>query len=452
MNKFRLLICFMYVIVLCVISTLTLSAQTYTDLYDFSFSAGNLQYPAVLAQGLDGNFYGTLPFAGVAGFGEIFRVTPTGQVTVLFSFNGSNGSYPDSGLTLGTDGNFYGSTYGGGALGFGTVFKISPSGALTTLHNFSGNPVQDGGNPYCFPIENVDGKFYGTTSLGTAYTVSSSGQFRLLTGSLPGLTVGPLILAQNGSFYGVSFNGGTTNQGTFFKVTRTGTVTTLYSFVQGVSGSNPYGPLVQGLDGSFYGTASTGGSYGGGTLFKLSPEGVATALYGFQLNTGDFPIAGPVFGNDGNLYGAGISGGTDFVGVLFQSSTSGFYTVLYNMDSIHGSDPAATPIQSTNGKFYGLTNPGGLLDGGVFYSLDVGLNPFISVVNTAGRVGKNVVILGQGFTVTTMVSFHGTSAAFRVLSDTALIAQVPAGATTGAVQVTTASGTLTSNRPFKILP
>jgi|SRR5271157_530177 len=438
---------------LCFAVALTLHAQTYTDLYDFMPSAANLQYPDQLAQGLDGNFYGTLPFAGVAGFGQVFKVTSTGEFTVLFTFDNSNGSYPDSGLTLGTDGNFYGSTFDGGKFGSGTVFKITPTGALTTLHNFTGNSAKDGANPDCFPVEGTDGNFYGTTDSGTAYRISRSGQFHLLNSSLPGHAVGPLILARNGNFYGVTDNGGDTNDGTFFRMTQAGSVTVLYSFVQGVTGSNPYGPVVQGRDGSFYGTAPSGGSYGGGTIFKLSAQGAATTLYSFQTpNTGNQPIAGPVLGNDGTLYGATISGGTDFVGVLFRSSTTGAYEVLYDMDNTHGADPAATPIQGTNGKIYGLTNPGGYFNGGVFYSLDVGLSPCVSLVNALGKVGTNVVILGQGLTGTTTVSFHGKSAAFKILADTSLIARVPKGATSGLVKVTTPSGTLTSNRPFRVLP
>ena len=432
--------------------TVTTHAQTYTDLYDFTTSSANLEYPDILAQGLDGNFYGTLPYGGISQFGEIFKLTPSGQFSVLFAFNGSNGSYPDSGLVLGTDGNFYGTTFDGGTFGAGTIFRVTSDGVLTTLYNFTGDPAQDGANPYCFPAEGPDGNFYGTTDSGTAYVISEDGKFRLLTSSLPGHAIGPLILAQDGNFYGVTLNGGTNDQGAFYRMTPLGSVTTLYSFVESFTGGNPYGPLVEGFDGSFYGTASIGGSYGEGTIFRLSARGAATPLYSFQLATGDFPLAGLVLGNDGNLYGATISGGTDFVGVLFQLSTSKDYTILYSMDGTHGADPAATLIQSTNGKFYGLTNPGGLLDGGVFYSLDEGLPAFASLVNTIGRSGAKVIILGQGLTGTTSVSFDGTSASFKVLSDTALVAKVPSGATSGLVVITTPTGPLTSNRPFRVLP
>ena len=450
----RLLRFVLFTVAFCCAPALSLLAQTYTDLHDFSPSAGNLLYPAQLAQGLDGNFYGTLPFAGAAGFGQVFQATPSGQITVLFTFDSANGSYPESGLTLGTDGNFYGSSSDGGKFGSGTVFKITHSGTLTTLHNFTGDVAKDGASPYCFPVQGVDGNFYGTTDSGTAYKISSSGRFRLLNSSLPGHTIGPLILARNGNFYGVTLNGGEWNQGALFEMTRAGAVSVLYSFVQGVTGANPYGPLVEGPDGSLYGTTTTGAQFLGGTIFKLSPGhgGAVTVVYYFAQNaTGFNAIAGPVLGTDGNLYGATIAGGTDFVGVLFRSSTSGAYEVLYDMDTTHGANPASTQIQGTNGKFYGLANPGGLYNGGVFYSLDAGLRPFVSLVNGLGKVGTNVVILGQGLTGTTKVSFHGKSASFKIISDTSLTAQVPEGATNGVVEVTTPSGKLKSNRPFRVL-
>jgi uncharacterized repeat protein (TIGR03803 family) len=445
----------LFTVVFCFAGALSLLAQTYTDLHDFIPSAGNLLYPAQLAQGLDGNFYGTLPFAGVAGFGQVFQVTPSGQTTVFFTFDSSNGSYPQSGLTLGTDGNFYGSTFDGGTFGWGTVFKITQSGVMTTLHHFTGNVAKDGANPYCSPVQGTDGNFYGTTDSGTAYRISSSGRFHLLNKSLPGHSVGPLILARNGNFYGVTLNGGNDDEGTIFRMTRVGAVTILYSFVYGVTGSNPYGPLVEGPDGSLYGTTTAGAQFLGGTIFKLSPGhgGAVSVVYYFAQNaTGFDAIAGPVLGTDGNLYGATIAGGTDFVGVLFRSSTSGAYEVLYDMDNTHGANPASTQIQGTNGKFYGLANPGGLYNGGVFYSLDAGLRPFVSLVNGQGKVGTNVVILGQGLTGTTKVSFHGKSARFKIITDTSLTARVPEGATNGLVKVTTPSGTLKSNRAFRVLP
>jgi uncharacterized repeat protein (TIGR03803 family) len=119
-----------------------LSAQTYTDLHDFNRSTEGCcpQYPAILAQGRDGNLYGTMSLGGTYNYGTVFKATPDGTVTVLYTFDGNlgNGVNSQSGLTLGTDGNFYGTTAKGG-LGAGTIFKITPAGAIQTLYSFTGN-------------------------------------------------------------------------------------------------------------------------------------------------------------------------------------------------------------------------------------------------------------------------------------------------------------------------
>jgi len=154
-------------------------AQTYTDLYNFDNIHG-ADPQAILAQGRDGNLYGTTYNGGTKGAGEVFQITPTGSLTVLHNFDGGiNGGYPQSGLTLGTDGNFYGTTYYGGANNYyGTIFKITPRGSLTTLYSFTGG--SEGMQHMARTIQGTDGSFYGKTegpnSLipgGTVYKVSS---------------------------------------------------------------------------------------------------------------------------------------------------------------------------------------------------------------------------------------------------------------------------------------
>ena len=165
-----------------------LQAQTYTDLHDFNclVEACQPNYPEIMAQGRDGNLYGTIQGGGPSGLGTIFKVTPSGTVTTLHTFTGPDGSTPYGGLTLGTDGNFYGTIMAGGANNDGTIFKVTPSGGLTTLHSFS---PADGTNPHGAPVEGKNGSFYGTTcsQFGpwTGYSITSAGKFKLLTSSIP---------------------------------------------------------------------------------------------------------------------------------------------------------------------------------------------------------------------------------------------------------------------------
>ena len=429
----------------------TVTAQTYTVLYSFDVTHGaNPTFSDLLAQGQDGSLYGTTTIGGASNMGVVFKITPSGSLTVLYSFDNTHGNQPRSGLTLGKDGSFFGTTEQGGSSNFGTIFKITASGSLTTLYNFAGG--SDGIYPKAPPVQGTDGNFYGTTQT-TAYKITPAGKFTGL-GNLPGFTFAPLIQGTDGNFYGASYAGGSLNKGAVFKLTSAGKVTTLYN-CDGTHGLNPVGPLVQGNDGNFYGTTLIGGTVNGGVVFKLTPQGLLTVLYNFDsVNTlnGYSPYAGLVLANDGNFYGVTASGGTSNYGVIFKITPAGSYSVLYNFDGVHGYAPYATPMQDTNGKIYGLTYGGGTYPYGVVYSFDLGLKAFVNVTSAAGKVGQSVGILGQGFTGTTSVKFNGTAATFKVVSDTYMTANVPSGATTGFVNVTTPGGTLKSIKRFRVTP
>jgi uncharacterized repeat protein (TIGR03803 family) len=381
-----------------------------------------------LVQAVDGNFYGTASNGGAnGGRGDtVYKITPNGKLTTLYSFcaqpNCTDGNGPVAGLTQAADGNFYGTTIGGGATGYGTVFKITPQGILTTLHSFYG-PV-DGDEPTARLLQGSDGNFYGTTlfgygdiglGAGTIFRISSEGTFTLLYGwscteneCLDGSnSTGGLIQAPNGNFYGTTEQGGTDNYGVIFKMTPEGVFTPLFSF-DSTDGSDPnaYGPLLLATDKTFYGVTAEGGAYRWGTIFKITSAGKLTTLYNFcrQANCGDGAVA-----------------------------TEGL-------------------IQATNGIFYGTTDEGGVNpNSGTFFSLTSGLGPFIETLLTSGRIGADVLILGNDLASASAVSFDGTPATFTILSNTALKTTVPAGASTGFVNVVTADGTLTSDKAFRVI-
>src|SRR5260370_22751740 len=170
-------------------------------------------YRGILAQGQDGNLNGTLNQGGPLGRATVFQSPPAGAITTLYNFSGPDGSYPYGGLTVSTDGNLYGTSSAGGANGVGTIFKSTPTGALTTLHSFTGS---DGETPYAPPVQGKNGSYYGVTFNGTAYSITSSGTFKLLNPSIPGYTYVPLILAGDVNFYWTSANVGTTGCRTGF--------------------------------------------------------------------------------------------------------------------------------------------------------------------------------------------------------------------------------------------
>jgi uncharacterized repeat protein (TIGR03803 family) len=461
------------------IVALTAHAQSYSVLYNFENAEfggpSGPFFPGIIAQGRDGNFYTTAPGGGAYDYGAAFKVTSDGKLTVLYSFTvggehvvcqpGCN----SSGLTLGTDGSFYGSTTIGGSLGYGTLFKITSDGSVTVLHNFAGG--RDGLSPLAAPIEGSDGNFYGTTygtsgfpCPSTVYRITPSSVLTTLhqfsnTDPAGCVLVAPLVQGTDGNFYGVTNYGGTHYGGTIFKITPKGKLTVIHN-IWCYQGCEVDGPLVQGSDGDFYGVFDYTGNntLHPGSIFKISPTGKFTVLHGFNgTSDGGQPLAGLVQATDGNFYGTTIQGGGSGYGTLYQITPQGTFSVLYNFDVTSGDYAGVTLLQRTNGILYGDTQVGGTGDGcplgcGVLYSLNMNLGPFVSLVSTSGKVGKTVEILGQGFTGTTSVSFNGTMASFKIVSGTYLTAIVPSGATTGFVTVDTPSGTLTSNKQFRIKP
>ncbi|MBZ5570946.1 MAG: hypothetical protein LAO09_03595 [Acidobacteriia bacterium] len=434
-------------------------AQTFSVLYDFGTHNGDPANPVasgLIAQGRDGNLYTTSPFGGTNDLGTVFRITPTGTLLVLHSFDATQGS-PLSGLTLGTNGNFYGTTSNGGTSGVGTVFKVTPGGVLTVLHNFAGG--SEGANPDAPPIQATDGNWYGTTTGGgagggTVYKMTPAGalttlhSFNFADGYQP---IAPLVQGTDDNLYGTTKQGGNSGaRGVVYKITRAGMLTVLFNF-DGTHGVAPVSPLFQARDGNFYGTTEGGGGIGGGVVFKITPAGKLTVLHDINGGSeGAEPDAGLVQASDQNLYGGNSSGDLANQGDLFRISLGGSYSVVHDFDASNGGEPDVTPFQHTNGILYGDARNGGSGNRGVFYSLDAALPAFVSFLPAAGKVGATIQFLGQGFTGTTAVSFNGTPAQFTVNSDTQVTATVPAGAKTGKIGIETKGGIAISAGTFTV--
>jgi uncharacterized repeat protein (TIGR03803 family) len=218
-------------------------------------------------------------------------------------------------------------------------------------------------------------------------------------------------------------------------------------------GATIYSPVAQGSDGAFYGTTFGGGyTYyegcggGCGTLFKVTSSGAFTTLHVFSFNSGGNLYSGLAPATDGNLYGESPYGGYGN-GEIFKLTPAGELTTAYSFLSEIGGGGLAAVVQGTDGKFYGSYYD----YSSALFNLGTGLSPFVSFVVPSAKVGQTAQILGQGFTGTTSVAFNGVAAAkFTVVSDTYMTAVVPAGATSGAVVVTTPTGALTSNKSFLV--
>jgi len=473
-------------------TAITLPAQTFTTLHSFDVTDGATPY-AGLVQATDGNLYGTTYYGGAHNSGTVFKITAAGKLTTLYSFcsqiNCADGMSPWAGLIQATDGNLYGTTTNDLVGGGGTVFKITLGGALTTLYRLcSQTNCTDGRQPLAGLVQATDGSFYGTTSdggngpqscgayglCGTVFKITSAGalttlykfctQLNCTDGSSPAAS---LVQVANGDLYGTTQHGGGPHEaGTVYRISTGGNLTTLYNFCSQANcadGDSPQAGLLQATDGNLYGTAPFAGLNGGGSIFKITPTGILTILYDFcpQFNCpdGGGATAGLVQATDGNLYGTN-GGGANGFGTAFKITLGGKLTTLYSFCSqtncTDSGSPQAGLVQSTNGTFYGTTIDGGANgnfpgDGTVF-SVSVGLGPFVQTLSGFGRVGSIVKILGTNLTGTTSVTFNGTAAAFKVVSNSLITATVPTGATTGFVTVVAPLGTLISNKKFRVTP
>jgi len=354
---------------------------TLTTLYSFcsQSNCADGSNPFALVQGSDGNFYGATSQHGANGDGTVFKITPSGTLTTLHSFNGTDGECPIAALAQGSDGNFYGTTPEGGSGGYGTVFKITPSGTLTTLHNFEGYPT-DGATAYGGLVQAADGSFYGATAGGgtnndgTVYRLSGAisppplASFNGTNGAHPGNEA--LAQGADGNFYGTTVGGGTSGRGTVFQVTQTGVLNSIYNFCSQPNCNDGYlsiGGLLLGSDGDFYGTTFGGGATGEGTVFKITPSGTLTTLYSFCTQTGctdgTNPFAGLAQDSQGNFYGTTNQAGTMGRGTFFQLTQLGAYNVLYNFCSqascADGGNPLGNLVRDSQGNFYGTTSTGG---------------------------------------------------------------------------------------------
>jgi uncharacterized repeat protein (TIGR03803 family) len=458
-------------------------AQTFTNLVTFDITNG--AYPvAALVQGLDGNFYGTTAGGNgrnqcTGGCGEVFKVTPAGALTIIHSFSKSDGAFPAAGLVLATSGNFYGSTNGcspivGAACVPFFFFEITPEGALTNF--LTPYPTSTAMIQY-----NVNGNLYGTTvngSVGDIFAMTPSGTISTVYNfdngnpGGEGSPLAPLVEGKDGFFYGTTENGGdnatlgcqeNSGCGMVFKAGTGGHIDLLHKFDDTDDGYKPLGGLIQGSDGNFYGTTLHKGTNIGGTVFKITPAGVLTTLYVFGCSipscpNGTSPLSGVVQATDGNFYGTTYLGGDgaphgcpNGCGTIFQLTPAGTLTTLHSFDQTDGGYPQGGLVQGTDGDLYGITTgtPGSHIYGTVF-KLSLGLAPFVRTVPTAAYPGKTIFILGTNLTGATSVTFNGSTAAFAVVSATEITATVPKGSTTGDVQVTTPSGTLSSNVAFKV--
>ncbi len=340
---------------------------------------------------------------GAEGGGTIFSIKTnnTGfQVEKTFA---NWGKYPTGNLVAGPDGNFYGMTNAGGIYDDGTIFSLTAAGTIKIVHNFSS--LSDGANPYGSLILGADGNFYGLTNAGGTNTYGTIFKFNITTGysvirhfnyATDGTNpFGSLVIGKDGNFYGVTRKGGSSGNGTIFRLTTAGVFTVIKTFNANpaIDGGSCYGSLTVGADSSLYGINYTGGTFGNGTIFRLTMKGEYSVIHHLKAATDGYPYTNSlVQAPDGFLYGVNYYGGLNGQGTIFKINKSGAFSVIRHLVyKTDGSGPSGSLIIGADGKLYGATKSGGAFGGGTIFKIGTdGVFTLIKSLNitTDGGVPK----------------------------------------------------------------
>jgi len=353
-----------------------------TTLYGFPWSGDGGGPVAGVFRDSAGNLYGTTGGGGALNQGTVYKLDAAGHETVLYSFTGGvDGGSPQAGVILDSAGNVYGTASGGGTAGDGVVYKLHGTGYdLTVLHSFTGGA--DGAFPDAGVILDSAGNLYGTTPTGSAnqgavYKLHGSGYdltvLHSFTGGAGGGTPsrGGLIRDSAGNLYGTTYGGGAINGGVVYKLHGTGyDLTVLHSFT-GAGGANPSAGVIQDPAGNLYGTTTSGGALGAGTVYKLDASGHETVLYSLRTLAPNQVVPGVIRDPAGNLYGTTFQGGKFNFGTVFEVDASGNETILYSFTGgADGGYPEAGVIRDAEGNLYGTTSFGGKERSGVVFKLE----------------------------------------------------------------------------------
>ncbi|MES2513111.1 MAG: choice-of-anchor tandem repeat GloVer-containing protein [Bacteroidota bacterium] len=405
----------------------------------------NGSYPeSALIQAADGMLYGLTKRGGLSNMGVLFQYNPltNGFIKKIEFAGNSTGSYPRGSLTQASDGSLYGVTFAGGVNDLGVLFQFNPTtNSFTKKNDFSG--VTNGGNPQGTVMQAADGNIYGMTNTGGSDNAGVLFKFDPITNiyskkqdfikSIDGRnTRGSLILASDGMFYGMTFNGGTDNFGVIFQYDRmthiytkkidftgagngkfpegslvqasngmlygmttyggannvgalfkydisTNTCTKTHDFSLATSGGVPHGSLMQAADGMLYGMTHSGGAGNAGVLFQYNP---ATDTYVKKIDflgtsNGSSPFGSLMQASDGMIYGATFNGGTSSNGILFQYNTlTNILTKKFDFVNTNGLNPQGALVQHTNGKLYGICTLGGTYGKGTLFEFDINSNTY----------------------------------------------------------------------------
>ena len=373
-SRITAILAFAGLLMLC--ATQPAPAQTLKALYSFTGAAdGGGPFPAVIRDAA-GNLYGTTDYAGAAFAGVVFKVSKTGQETVLYNFCSlsacTDGQYPYAPLVRDAAGNLYGTTQYGGTAGLGVVFQLSVTGTETVLHSFTGGA--DGALPYGGLFRDKAGNLYGTTesggkaNLGVVFKISKAGKETVLHSFTGAVNDGSepasasFYMDAKGNLYSVTSHGGTANEGVLYKLSPKRKLTVLHSFTAGTTdGCYPYGTPAVDAHGNMYGGTGGCGTSNLGVVWKVSKNGTEKILHNFAgASDGQSPLAGVILDKAGNIYGTTNTGGASGFGTAFEVNKNGKFILLHAFTGgTDGKYLYGGLILDPKGRIYGTTINGG---------------------------------------------------------------------------------------------
>lgn len=355
-------------------------------------------------------FAGLTSAAGPEGGGTAFTIQADGtNFTLLHTFR-KLGYTPTGNLIQARDGLLYGMTSLGGAQKAGTVFKMTLEGATTILYDFD---TFGANSPFGSLTEGPDGNFYGLSAsggledygavVGTVFRVTPAGEFtkiKNLSKAEGYRPYGDLVMGPEGLFYGLTHYGGAFDAGTVFSITPEGSMTVLHSFNGADDGGWPRGSLCLAADGNFYGMTSAD-KFGrhNGTIFRITPAGEFTALKSLQNEDGAFPFGSLAAHPDGFLYGMTSRGGEFYSGTIFRISTGGDFRVLRHLNAYaDGGTPLGKLTVGPDGFLYGTTSSGGNYTGTLFRMSTEGELTVLKhlLAESDGCVTNSLLLAGDG--------------------------------------------------------
>ncbi len=388
----------------------------------YSATPGSQPEYTHLTQASNGKLYGMTSFGGIHNKGVIFEYSyTTNTYTRLYDFNGINGGFPHGSLTEVTPGKLYGMARGNGISSDGVIFEYDYIN--NTYSKKFDMTTNSGVSPFGTLIKASNNKLYGMNYGWGAFGKGTIFEFDYLSGIFTkkvdfdgangagGLSA--LTEASNGKLYGMTLNGGPSNEGVIFEFDYvSGAYTKLFDF-GGNNGVNPFGSLLEASNGKLYGLTYEGGWYNKGVLFEYDyASNTFTKKQDLQLPTGGNPH-GSLIEVNGLLYGVTSEGGTNGKGVLFEYDVvSNIYTVKANLSGGNGNSPRGSLVEAGNGKLYGLTYAGGAFGKGVIFEFNISTNSYIrkiSLNSSDGSMPKGSLMQTTNGKLFGMTSEGGTS-------------------------------------------